>query len=72
MMPTALHIQHILSKVKQLDREDQLTLLEGLVALIRKENKQNNHTKLSKISGVGSKVWQSTNIDEYLDQQREW
>lgn len=71
-MPTALNIHDILSKVKKLDKEEQLTLLERLVALIRKEDAQNKPTKLSKITGIGSKVWQSTNIDEYIEQERQW
>jgi hypothetical protein len=71
-MPTALNIQEILSKVKKLDKEEQFTLLERIVALIRKEDTQNKPTKLSKISGIGSKVWQSTNIDEYIEQERQW
>ena len=71
-MPTALNIHDILSKIKKLDTEDQLTLLERLVALIKKESTQNKSTKLSKISGVGSKVWRSTNVDEYIEQERQW
>ncbi len=71
-MPTTLYLQDILSKVKKLDMNDRLTLLERLVALIKKENTPARHTKLSQISGVGSGMWQKTNIGEYLDQQREW
>ncbi len=71
-MPTTLYLQDILSKVKKLDMNDRLTLLERLVALIKKENTPAMNTKLSQISGVGSGMWQKTNIDEYLDQQREW
>ena len=54
-MSTAINIQEILSKVKQLDKKEQLTLLERLVALIRKDETLKPE-KLSKISGIGSKV----------------
>ena len=71
-MSTALNIHDILSKVKKLDKEEQLTLLERLIALIRRDETLSKSTKLSKISGIGSKVWEKTNIDEYLDQERQW
>lgn len=59
-MPTALNIHDILSKVEKPDKEEQLTLLERLIALVRKEDTSNKPVKLSKISGIGSKVWKST------------
>jgi hypothetical protein len=71
-MPKALNINDILSSVKNLDKQQRLTLLERLIALIRKEETQNKPAKLSKISGIGSKVWKSTNIDEYIEQERKW
>ncbi len=71
-MPTALNLHDILSTIQKLDKEQQFTLLERLVAMIRKEDTQNKPAKLSKISGIGSKVWQSTNIDEYVEAERKW
>ena len=71
-MPATLNIHDILSIIKKLDKEDQLTLLERLVALIRKNDTTNPPVKLSKISGIGLKVWKKTNISEYIDQERQW
>ena len=71
-MPTVLNIQDILSTIKKLDKEEQLTLLERLVVLIRKGETQNKSPKLSSISGIGSKVWRATNIDKYIEQERQW
>ncbi len=71
-MPATLNIHDILSNVQKLDKEEQLTLLERLVALIRKEEAPTRPSKLSKITGIGSKVWQSTNIDEYIERERQW
>lgn len=70
-MPTALNIHDILSKVKKLDKQEQLTLLEKLATIIRKNEQTIAPAKLSKISGVGSKIWKKTNIDEYVDQERQ-
>ncbi len=70
-MSTAINIQEILSKVKELDKEEQVTLLERLAALIRKDETL-KPAKLSNISGIGSKVWKKTNIDKYVEQERQW
>ena len=71
-MSATLNINDILSKVKELDKDEQLTLLERLAALIRKNEAIKVPTKLSKISGVGSKIWKKTNIDKFIDQERQW
>jgi len=69
-MPTALNINDILSKVEKLDKTDQLTLLEKLAALLQKEDTKNKPIKLSDISGIGSKIWKQTTIQEYIEQER--
>ena len=71
-MSSTLNIHDILSKVKELDKDEQLTLLERLVALIRKNESIKSPSKLSRISGIGSKIWKKTNIDEYIDRERQW
>lgn len=71
-MSSTLNIHDILSKVKELDKDEQLTLLERLVALIRKNESIKSPAKLSRISGIGSKIWKKTNIDEYIDRERQW
>ena len=69
----ALKVNDILTEVKQLDKEEQLNLLEKLVLLIRKkEIKQNNHLKLSSISGIGAEIWRDIDIDKYIQSEREW
>ena len=71
-MSVTVTIQSILSKVKELDKEEQLTLLEKLAAVIRKNEVSTTPTKLSNISGVGSEIWRGINIDDYIDQERQW
>ena len=71
-MPSTLIIQEILSTVKKLDKEEQLSLLEQIVLLIRKNETAIPPVKLSDISGVGSHLWQHTKIDEYIDMERQW
>lgn len=70
-MNADLNINTILTQVKQLDRTDQLSLLGKLALLIRKSD-TGNKVKLSSISGIGSSLWSRTNIDEYIEQERQW
>jgi len=65
------NLNDILSEVKHLNREEQLTLLERLVAIIRKKQDLPG-AKLSDISGVGADLWQQVNIDKYIESEREW
>jgi hypothetical protein len=67
-----LTVNHILSEVKQLDKEDQLNLLERLVLLIRKKENIAKDVKLSSISGIGSEIWSNMDIDKYIESEREW
>lgn len=71
-MPTALNMNDILSQVRQLDKEDQLTLLGKLALLIKRTKSKNEAVKLSSISGLGSSTWSDINIDEYIDRERQW
>jgi hypothetical protein len=72
-MAATANINEILSQVKKLGKEDQLHLLERLIPLIR----GSDHTKstslgLTSLSGLGSEIWKDTNIDKYVDDQRQW
>ncbi|MEC3879944.1 hypothetical protein [Parapedobacter sp. 10938] len=71
-MNADLNINTILTQAKKLDRADQLSLLGKLALLIRKSDAARNKVKLSSISGIGSSLWSKTNIDEYIEQERQW
>lgn len=71
-MSATINLNDILSKVRELNKEEQFTLLERLIALIRRSDTTSPPVKLSKISGIGSKVWGKMNIDEFIDQERQW
>ncbi len=72
IMSAALNVHDILSRVRELDKDEQFTLLERLIALIRKHENASGTSQLSSISGVGSEIWENTNIDEYIEQERQW
>jgi hypothetical protein len=70
----SLNINDILSKVKQLDKEEQLTLLQRIASLLRRTHtKKTSSVKLTSLSGLGSEIWKSADdIDSYIDGERQW
>ncbi len=73
-MAASLNINGILSQVKQLDKDDQLTLLQRLASLLKRTDATKTTPKrLTELSGLGSEIWKSTeDIDNYIDGERQW
>ena len=73
-MAALLNINDILSQVKQLNKEDQLNLLQRLIVLLKKKEVTNSAPlSLTSLSGLGSEIWKSDNdINNYIDQERQW
>ena len=73
-MAASLNINDILSQVKQLDKEDQLTLIQRLVSLLKRtEATKTTSQQLTALSGLGSEIWKSErDIDNYIDGERQW
>jgi hypothetical protein len=69
------NINEILSQVRQLDKEDQLTLLQRIASLLKRTQtaKPTSSARLTSLSGLGSEMWKSTDdIDSYIDGERQW
>ena len=71
-MPETIDIHELMSIIRNLDKEDQFSLLEGLVAIVRKNDELEKMPKLSTISGLGSEIWKNTDIENYIYQERQW
>jgi hypothetical protein len=73
-MATSANINDILSQVKRLDKEDQLTLLQRMAHLLKSsESQKPPSVRLTALSGLGSDIWKSVDIiDQYLDEERQW
>lgn len=72
-MAASANINDILFQAKKLDKDDQLTLLERLVQLVKKnQNKSTLPMHLTALSGLGSETWKDIDIDKYLEEERQW
>ncbi len=61
----------ILSRIQSLTPEDQLKLLEDLVAIIRQQARAEPRHSVLEFEGVGQEAWKGINVQEYIDQERE-
>jgi len=57
---------------RKLNRVEQASLLKKITSMVKKENPWAKHVKLSEISGIGSSIWRDVNIDNYIDNERQW
>ena len=73
-MAASLNINDILYQVKQLDKDDQLALLQRMTHLLKRDDaKKSALIRLSSLSGLGSEIWKNANnIDKYIDEERQW
>lgn len=69
-MPKAIDIQDLLAQIKQLGKHEQMTLLNKLLLIVRRTN--DTKVPLSAISGIGADIWKDTDIDKYVESEREW
>jgi hypothetical protein len=72
---SSLNINDILSQVKQLDKDDQLTVLQRIASLLKRTQTTKNvsSVRLASLSGLGSEIWKSADdIDSYIDEERQW
>jgi hypothetical protein len=58
--------------VERLDKQAQQSLFEKLKLIIRKSEQKKSKIKLSSISGLGASMWSKTDVDAYIDQERQW
>ena len=73
-MEASLTINNILSEARKLSKEEQLTLLQRLMLLLKKpEPAAKDAVRMSALAGVGSELWGNpAAIDAYLEAEREW
>ncbi|WPU99779.1 hypothetical protein SNE26_27595 [Mucilaginibacter sp. cycad4] len=60
-MNTDLNIKEILLQVERPDKQAQ-----------RKPKQKKSKIKLSGISGLGTSLWSTTDIDNYIAEERQW
>jgi hypothetical protein len=73
-METFGNIDNIILEAEKLDKKDQINLLKKLLELVKKTEVLNKSTSVSltSLSGLGSDIWINTDIDSYIENERQW
>lgn len=67
----AISIGNIVSQIKKLKHSEKINVLEKIVSLIKTESEADERIHLSSINGLGSEIWKDTDIDEYVENERQ-
>ena len=71
-MDAELKLNKILLQVQKLNKFEQATLLKKISSLVNGNDQPPKSVKFIEISGLGSSLWHSTDIDKYVDEERQW
>ncbi|MFW5928555.1 MAG: hypothetical protein ACOC53_07315 [Candidatus Saliniplasma sp.] len=69
-MPKAdIKRRELLAEIQRLDHEEQYKLLEDIVMLLKNRGKKKHD--ISELKGLGKELWESVDIDKYVERERE-
>lgn len=75
-MEKSLETQNILFRIKKLDYQAGLVLMENLAKHLRRTKKEigfsTSSHQLTELSGMGSDIWENIDIDQYIRKERQW
>ena len=75
-MEKSLEIRNILFRIKKLDYQASLVLMENLAKHLRRTKKEIGFTassrRLTELNGLGSEIWKNVDIDQYIRKERQW
>ena len=73
-MTTVSQIDKILAQIRKLDYESRLFLTQKLLRQMRKDHEKHPSPVhyLTELESLGAEIWKDLNIDEYVQQERQW
>lgn len=70
-MESTLNTNDILGYIEKLNLNNKIDLLARLANIIKREQKVNSTVSLTNLQGLGKELWRKTDIDAYLNAERE-
>lgn len=72
-MSTSSNTANIISQLKKLDKEDQLNIFQQFKLMLEKTKDDSSHSfLLTSLTGLGNESWKDTDIDKFIDEERQW
>ncbi len=63
--------QEVLNQAQHLTYDDQLRLVEDLIANIRQRAKPRPKHSILELEGLGAEIWKGIDVEEYINQERD-
>lgn len=70
-MESTLNTNDILGYIEKLNFSNKIDLLARLANIIKREQKVNSTVSLTNLQGLGKELWRKSDIDAYLNAERE-
>jgi len=71
-MAESIHINKILSQLRQLDNSARLSILQRLAELIKRDTSRREKGSLLPLRKNSADIWKGIDPDSYVNSQREW
>ncbi|HKL33531.1 MAG TPA: hypothetical protein VJ919_13410 [Tangfeifania sp.] len=72
-MKESVKIKNIVNQVSTLDYNSKVQVAEKIISLLRKKsNNKSQAQKLTDLKGLGADLWNSIDVDDYLQNERAW
>jgi hypothetical protein len=69
-METTITVNRIIKEIEGLDYSGKIDLLSRIVGMLKKKDTVNLQTDLTNLRGLGKDLWQKTNVDSYISDER--
>ncbi len=63
-------LNKVLNQIQCLTPEDQLRLLEDMLASIRLHTSARRKHSIMELEGLGKEIWEGINVEKYIDDER--
>ncbi|GAC1349648.1 MAG: hypothetical protein NVSMB27_24740 [Ktedonobacteraceae bacterium] len=63
-------LDEVLNQAQRLTPEDQLRLVEDLVANIRRQEFSSKKHSVMEFRGMGKELWKGVDVEKYIDEER--
>lgn len=70
-MDHTLNINQIVNEIEKLDYNDKINLMSRIVKLLKRDERSHQTYSITKLKGLGKNVWSKTDIESYIDAERE-
>jgi len=68
---TTYTYEEALDRAQRLTPDEQLRLLEDLVAIVRRRVMARPKHRITEFKGLGKELWQGIDVEKYIDEERD-